>query len=259
MTPKASADTRLGDSCDISLFGIKDKAEFLRFDHDLKSAMAMQEPARLASLILFPLRVNYAGDKHLSLNNDAGFRKQFPGIFSDAIRKTVMQQKIDALFCRDQGIMYGNGEVWIGVAGAESSTRFGIQTVNMPEPSAIIGGRVQLLQKPLNCTAQKIQISIDYPTEPSKKIQHLAPARYRAWNSPHSPQEEPDIELSGEVGVGKGHPEGQCDFRMWRFKNSNTEYLLSEPSCPKRPAPDSAQAELQVLIKGKPSLTSWCY
>jgi len=256
--PSAFADTRLGESCDLSLFGIKDKDEFLRFDHDLRAAIETQESARLAPLILFPLRVNYAGDKHLSLKDDAGLRKQFPGVFSAAVRAAIAQQKIDALFCRDQGIMYGDGEIWIGVVGTGSSVRFGIQTVNMPEPSVIVGGLLQPLQKPLNCTAQKVQISIDYPTEPSKN-HHIVPARYRAWNSPHTAQDKPDLELTGDVGIGKGRQEGQCDFRTWRFKNGNTEYFLSEPACPKKPVPEGARAELQVSTDGRPQLISWCY
>lgn len=253
----AFADTRLGDSCDLSIFGVKDKDGFLRFDQALRSAMEKQDAAALTPLILFPLRVNYAGGKHVFLNNDAGFRKQFSSVFSSAIRKAVAQQKTDTLFCRDQGVMYGDGEIWIGVEGTKAD-RFGIQTVNMPGPSVIIGGLLQPLKKTLSCTAQKVHISIDYP-EQTAQVQFVAPARYRAWSSPHVQSDRPDLELTGTVGIGKGQVEGICDFRMWVFENGNTRYLLSEPACRSKSPPSGALAELEVQIGSKRQPTSWCY
>ena len=129
----ARADTRLGDGCDLSILGVKDKAEFLRFDSALKAALEQQDAAALALLVRFALRVNQADGSRISLDNAAALQSQFAQVFGPAVRAAVTRQKPDTLFCKpDGGVMYGDGEVWADRVEAGRGRQFRVTTVNVP-------------------------------------------------------------------------------------------------------------------------------
>lgn len=241
----ASADTRLGDSCDLSVLGAKDKDGFLRFDGALRSALAKQDAGALALLVQFPLTLNY-GDAHISLNDAATLQLRFAEAFPPALRSAVLAQKPDALFCKYDGLMYGNGELWANLVGEGKAQQFRITAVNLPDAAAS-SDKPDATKVQLACSTDKFHILVDGKDD--------AP-RYRSWNKPHAPPDKPALELKGEVG---GEGTGSCFHRIWRFKNANADYVLSEPGCTESKVPDKAKAELEVRIGGKPQLTSWCY
>lgn len=245
--PSAFADTRLGDGCDLSIFGVADKSEFLRFDNALRSALDKQDATALALLVRFPLALNYADGGRVSLNNEAALQKQFADAFSPTLRKIISAQKPEALFCKADGVMYGNGEIWVDRVGKGKAPQFRIIAVNEPDGSApkatSDAAKVQLA-----CSTDKFHIVIDSDTGDAP--------RYRSWNKPHGPPGKPALELTGASG---GEGTGTCFHRTWRFKNRSADYVLSEPGCSDGSVPDKAKAQLEVLIGGKSQLTSWCY
>jgi hypothetical protein len=246
--PVGAADTRLGDSCDLAALGAGDTQDFLRFDRELRAALEKSDAAALASLIQFPLRVNAANGSRQSLNNPAAVQENFARVFPPPLRKTVLDQKSDSLFCKsDGGVMYGDGEIWVDRIGADADARFRVTTVNVPSAvgsaTANMAGQVQLA-----CATPTVRIVIDGGANHSP--------RYRAWNTPRSIAEKPDIEL---VGIAGGEGTGSCFHRTWHFTNGNAEYGISEPGCSGGSTPEHAQAQLDVLIGGKSQLTSWCF
>jgi len=243
----AFADTRLGDGCDLSIFGVADKSEFLRFDSALRSALDKQDAAALALLVQFPLALNYADGGRVTLNNGAALQKQFADAFSPALREIISQQKPEALFCKADGVMYGNGEIWVDRVGKGKAQQFRIIAVNEPDGSAP-KTQPEAAKVQLACSTDKFHIVIDSGTGDVP--------RYRSWNKPHGPPDQPALELTGTSG---GEGTGACFHRIWRFKNRNADYVLSEPGCSEGSVPDKAKAQLEVLIGGKSQLTSWCY
>lgn len=245
--PVAIADTRLGDSCDLSVLGLTNKDDFLRFDRSLRSALEKRDAAALALVVDLPLTLNYADGSHVSLNDAATLQLRFDEAFPPALRKIVLAQKPEALFCKYDGLMYGNGELWANLVGDSKAQRLRVVAVNLPDSAAD-------KQKPgarkvqLACDTDKFHVVIDGSDD--------AP-RYRSWNKPHAPPDKPAMEL---IGTGGSEGTGVCSHRNWKFKNGTVEYSLVENrGCSDGSNPANARAQLEVLIGDKSPLTSWCY
>jgi hypothetical protein len=117
----------LGKSCpDLPVAGISSKDTLVTFFHSLKSAASLKTSAAFAKLVHYPLRVN-AGKKKRLIKNEAELKKGFATIFTSQILSALESQKFEELFCRDQGVMIGNGEAWIN----EQDGKIGIYTINL--------------------------------------------------------------------------------------------------------------------------------
>lgn len=248
----ARADTRLGDGCALSILGAKDKAEFMRFDSALNTALEKQDAAALALLVRFPLRVNQADGSRISLDNAAALQSQFAQVFGPAVRAAVTRQKPEALFCKpDGGVMYGDGELWADRVDVGRGQQFRVTTVNVPAGAAAAkapAAGAPAEPKPLlACSTDKFHVVIDG--------REGAAPRYRSWNKPHAPPDAPALELTGKAG---GEGTGSCFYRIWRFRSGKVEYVLSEPGCGEG-VPKGGRAELEVLIGGQSRLRTWCF
>ena len=116
----------LGPSCpDLSVTGIENREAFLKYLGDLKTAAAAKDSKALARLVIFPLRVN-ASPKKKTLKNEADLKKHFSAAFTDKVLKAIAAQEAEQIFCRDQGAMIGNGEVWI----QKDKDKIGIGAIN---------------------------------------------------------------------------------------------------------------------------------
>jgi hypothetical protein len=103
-TPKTEATQPSKALPNYDAAGITDTKAFETFFTAFQTTAI--EPAHkedLASLIRFPITA--AKDKKTFLAN-------YDKIVTAAVRTAVKNQKFDALFCRDQGCMVGNGKVW---------------------------------------------------------------------------------------------------------------------------------------------------
>lgn len=252
----ALAETRLGDGCDLAALGVKDRAEFLRFDSALNAALEAQDATALALLVRFPLRVNHADGSRISLDNAAALQSRFAQVFGPAVRAAVTRQKPETLFCKaDGGVMYGDGEVWVDRVDTGRGEQFRVTSVNVPAAAAPAKGQAApaaaaaaAQPKPLlACSTEKFHVVVDGRED--------AAPRYRSWNKPHAPPDTPAVELVGKSG---GEGTGSCFHRIWRFHSGNVDYVLSEPGCGPD-TPNGAQAELEVLIGGQSRLRSWCF
>ncbi len=244
----ARAETRLGDGCDLAVLGVADTAEFLRFDRALKTALDAQDAAALALLVRFPLRVNHADGGRISLDNVAALQSHFAQAFDPAVRSAVTRQESESLFCKaDGGVMYGDGEVWVDRVDVGRGRQFRVTPVNVPAGAAA-KARAETAPKPrVACSTDQHRVVIDGRDD--------AAPRYRSWNRPHAPPDPPALDL---VGKADGEGSGSCFHRIWRFRNGDTEYVLSEPGC-SPDTPKGARAELEVLVAGRSRLRSWCY
>jgi hypothetical protein len=237
--------TKLSDSCDLSIFGDKDTKIYLEFDKELRVAIAKQDPVAMAFLVHFPLRVNSDGGK-TSLDDPEALQAHFQEVFPEKVRKAIMDQNPAQIMCRDQGIMYGNGEVWVNVA------RFGfaIEVINLEAPP---------LAKPSNhrtefvCQTDKYRIVVD---SDASRV-----PRYRAWSKPRPITDNPDVEIS--KGDSSFEGTGLCAYPVWTFKSGKAVYQVegalgcfgdSEPGPPK-----DAKGRLEIQSADQSKATGWCF
>jgi hypothetical protein len=79
---------------------------------DLQQAVARHDPAAVAALVRYPIRVKLHG-KPTYINTPKSFIKNYDSIITPDIAAVIQNQKYEALFVNYQGAMFGEGEVWI--------------------------------------------------------------------------------------------------------------------------------------------------
>ena len=245
--PAFAADSKLSANCDLQEIGVKDKTEFLRFDHDLRYALERGDAAALSLLVQFPLAVNFEDDSHISLSDAGTLQKQFDRVFTHELRAAVKKQSLDNLICKyTDGVGYDNGDLWVNLGGA-GKKQFRVIAVNVP--GAVVMSEKKAGEIDLACSTKQFRIVIDFTGNDSK-------VRYRVWNLPHGVHEKPDLELTGMRDIEGTSP---CTHRIWEFHNANAVYALSEPGCGPDSPPAGAIAQLQVSVDGAQKLDAWCF
>jgi hypothetical protein len=189
--------------------------------------------------------VNFGDGTTISLNNPMAVQQRFQEVFPDALRAAVIKRKPEDLFCRDDGIMYGSGELWIHLVGQGEARHFAVATVNVPAGDR----KVTAPATPVLfvCNADKHRIIVDMSSDGG--------VRYRSWNKPRSLADKADIVVAG----GSADIEGTsvCAHSLWTFKKGKTTFLVSEPGCGEMP--EGASGEIEVLVDEERRMQSWCY
>lgn len=90
----------------------------------VKAAYRSGEAAMMARAVSLPLALN--GTPMRVARNAAQLRQALPFLLHPKIKDVVARQRFENLFVRDQGAMFGNGELWMG----PQSVMFQIKTVN---------------------------------------------------------------------------------------------------------------------------------
>lgn len=250
----AMAQSRLGESCDLSTFGIHDNTNFYHFDNSLREAVTGRNAAALAALVQYPVRLNYKNGGSAEVNDATTLRERYVASLWPVLQKAVLGQQPGELFCNAEGVMYGDGAVW--VSPDSHGQRFRITALNLPgsapvqhAATAAVPGQAESGYKTLlTCDTNKFHIVIDAAAD--------GQPRYRSWGSAHLPPAAPAMNL---VGQESSEGTGMCRHRIWQFRNGNTDYVVSEPGCTAGDVPANAKAQLEVAINGKTQLDSWCH
>lgn len=238
----------LHENCDLSTYGAKDIKGFLAFDTDLRAALAKQDATAMAILVTFPLRVNEADGGSYSIDDGQSLRHHFQDVFTPAVRKAVLNQKIASIFCKyDEGLSYGDaGQVWV------QYRKFGwqVSSVNVIPPGGIAKQTRDGIE--LVCRTEKHRILID--------MDEKGNPRYRAWDASRSVMQGPDLEIKG--GSVEWEGTGACGARDYTFKNATATYDLQVvEGCygDDHTPPAGATARLTVTVTGKEPFSAWCY
>jgi hypothetical protein len=80
--------------------------------NDLQRGVAAGDRAAVAGLMRYPVRVSIGG-KSQKIADAAAFQRDYDKIVTPALAKLISEQKFDTLFVNWQGVMLGQGEVWI--------------------------------------------------------------------------------------------------------------------------------------------------
>jgi hypothetical protein len=224
---------------------------FLSFDRELRSALSSKDAAALALLMRFPLRVNSIDGGSIFIQDPATLQLRFEEVFTPLLRAAVMKQKPQTVFCRDDGIMYGQGELWININGRGKAAHFAVATINVPleEKKTVNDHHASSVgQVVFTCNADKHRIILDR-RKPGE-------VRYRSWNKPRSPTEPPDMVASGKADAEGTSP---CVRAIWTFNHGATTFVLSDLGCTEQKPPAGATGTLEVAVDGESRMKSWCY
>lgn len=101
--------TDLDKSIDLS---VGNHLKVQRLLTDLQQSVSQHNAAAVAALVHYPIKVN-PGKHPITIKNPKAFIKDYDRIITPDIAAAIYKQKYDALFVNSQGVMIGDGEVWI--------------------------------------------------------------------------------------------------------------------------------------------------
>ena len=97
--------------------------------HTVKAAYRSGDLALVARVMDFPLALN--GPHRGTIRNATELASARDVVLSPPIQQVVAKQNFNDLFVRDQGAMFGKGEIWIG-PGKIGNKLFQVKTINVP-------------------------------------------------------------------------------------------------------------------------------
>jgi hypothetical protein len=78
-----------------------------------QSAVAAHDAATLAALVRYPIKVSIDGHR-TTIRSEADFIARYDSIITPEIAEAVTSENYDDLFVNYQGVMFGEGQMWIG-------------------------------------------------------------------------------------------------------------------------------------------------
>ena len=97
--------------------GISNPAHVTQFLARLKQAMAADDRAAIAGMVKYPLTVYSSAGRPATYRNAAALSANYTRVFTPEVKAAIAAAKPDDLFTRDQGVMIGNGEIWMNEIG----------------------------------------------------------------------------------------------------------------------------------------------
>jgi len=95
-----------------SLFGQDAARRYEPFIKAFQTAVRHNDAARVSRFIQYPIIVTRRG-KSLKLSSAKSLLTCYPQIFTPELRAAIISQNYETLFVNWQGVMFGNGAVWI--------------------------------------------------------------------------------------------------------------------------------------------------
>lgn len=135
-TPPAIAQT--GAEVDAAVTAdLGDAAPYhIAFDA-IHAAVADDDAAALAAWVSFPITVTVGG-KELTINDAEQFATEYDTIITGDIKDAILKQKWEELFVNADGIMYGNGQVWLnGICKDEACASFDVRVITIQSTADI--------------------------------------------------------------------------------------------------------------------------
>lgn len=108
--------------------------QLVAFTQKLQAAVTARQPAAVADLVSFPLRVNQEQRKPRSVSR-AQFVASYNTLFTPHMTAVVVAQDPHALFQNSSGAMFGNGEVWLAEVCSDPActhSKVLVTAINLP-------------------------------------------------------------------------------------------------------------------------------
>lgn len=121
---------------DARVFEIFGDNEGFRLAFDaVTEAVRQEDVPTVASFIKYPFRTEVDGEDHI-ITDEAEFETWYPSIFTPEVASVVADQNYAELFANNDGVMFGDGEMWmlpICLDDQCSSFYWTIGAINQPE------------------------------------------------------------------------------------------------------------------------------
>jgi len=125
ITSSLRAEIAEKGNCSVSWELFRSPAEFDLFYSTLKTSAQSKNKISLAELSNFPLNT-MIGHKMVQIKTKQEFLQKFDKFYSPSITEAILKQDPKTVFCNSQGMMIGNGHVWVSRRGNKT----GIITIN---------------------------------------------------------------------------------------------------------------------------------
>lgn len=109
LSPALAQDTDMDKRIDTVL---GDHTKYVTVISALQKAVKAPDPAAVASLVSYPIKVTLGG-KAKSYKTKKAFIASYKQIMTPAIANAVVNQKYADLIVNSQGVGFGSGQVWI--------------------------------------------------------------------------------------------------------------------------------------------------
>jgi hypothetical protein len=97
--------------------GISNPAQVTQFLARLKQAITADDHAAIAAMVKYPLTGYSSAGRPATYRNAAALSANYTRVFTPEVKAAVAAAKPNNLFARDQGVMIGNGEIWMNEIG----------------------------------------------------------------------------------------------------------------------------------------------
>lgn len=102
----------------------------------IQTAVVEYEAEAVAEWIAYPIGVTVDGQA-FSIEGPAEFVERYDTVITEEVREAVANQRYDDLFVNAEGVMFGNGQMWIsGVCGDDACTEFAVRIVAIQSTTA---------------------------------------------------------------------------------------------------------------------------
>lgn len=109
-----------------------DAREFERAFVSIQGAVAEGDAASVASWVAYPITVTDENGDKLTLEDESQFVEHYDEFMTDEIVDAVAQQDYAALFVNSEGVMFGDGQMWIsGVCPTEACEGFDVKIITI--------------------------------------------------------------------------------------------------------------------------------
>lgn len=105
--------------------GITDAEAFEQFYRKLQKWVNDENRKAVARHVKYPLRVNKGGQSRF-VDSEKQFLDEYDQIMTEKVRHALLQQDVRDTFVNFQGVMVGNGELWL----RQSGDKFVIVAIN---------------------------------------------------------------------------------------------------------------------------------
>jgi hypothetical protein len=97
----------------------------------IQQAVADDDAAAFAAWVSYPINVVAEGEK-LEVTDEAQFEEHYDAVVTDEIKDAISSQKWQDLFVNYQGVMFGNGQVWLnGICKNDSCSEFDVKIITI--------------------------------------------------------------------------------------------------------------------------------
>ncbi|MHB1103104.1 MAG: hypothetical protein ACYC0C_10115 [Devosia sp.] len=97
----------------------------------IQAAVAEDDAEAVAEWVAYPFNATVDGEAY-SFEGPDGFIEHYDGIVTGEVKATVTDQKYEDLFVNAEGVMFGNGQMWLsGVCRDDACAEFDVKIITI--------------------------------------------------------------------------------------------------------------------------------